>query len=146
MAHTTTRIDAASLLEATETALAITKLPEFRSVDEPDQTEALTFLPESGDNEESCWALVPSAGSGDEYVAVDNDVAYQLLRAHFRDWLLERGWQVQVHCYANRRRWTLVDCLSVADGGGDRLDVDYPYGEHELTVLAESVIAVNTIE
>ena len=146
MAQTTVSIDSTSLFEFTETALAITDLPQFRSVDEPDQNEVLTFLPASDDIEEACWAMVPSGGSGDEYVAVDTDIAYQLMRAHFRDWLLQRGWQVQVHCYANRRRWTLVDCLSVADGGGDRLDVDYPYGEHELNVLTDSVIAANTIQ
>ncbi len=145
MSQTMSTMDATALFEATETALAITNLPEFRSVDEPSQTEVLRFLPTSDDNDEACWALLPPAGSDDEYVAVDTEMALQLLRSHFHDWLLTRGWQVQAHCYANRRRWTLVDCLSVADGGGDRLDVDYPYGEYELTVLADSVIAVNTI-
>ncbi len=146
MSQMVSRLDNSKLLEACETALAIAGLPEFNSADEPDQNEALSFLPASENNEEACWALAPSGGSGDEYVAVDTEMAYQLLRAHFRDWLLERGWQIHVHCYADRRRWTLVDCLSVSDGGGDRLDVDYPYGDNELTVLTDSVVAVNTTE
>ena len=145
MAQAISTSDTATLFEATETALAIVGLPDFKSVDEPDQTERLTFLPASADNEEPCWALVPSGGSDEEYVAVETEMATQLLAGHFRNWLLQRGWQVQVHCYANRHRWSLVDCLSAADGGGDRLDVDYPYGESELTVLTQSIIAVNPI-
>ena len=146
MSQTVARFDDTTLFEACETALAITGLPKFDSADEPNLTETLSFLPASDDNEEVCWALVPSVGSSDEYVAVDTQMAHQLLRGHFRDWLLERGWQVHVHCYADRRRWTLVDCLSVSDGGGDRLDVDYPYGEDELAILTDSVMAVNTIK
>ncbi len=146
MSQTVSRFDDTALFEACETALAITGLPEFNSADEPNLIETLSFLPASEDNEEVCWALVPSVGSGEEYVAVDTQMAHQLLRAHFRDWLLACGWQVHVHCYAARRRWTLVDCLSVSDGGGDRLDVDYPYGEDELAILTDSVIAVNTIQ
>lgn len=145
MSKTISRLDPTSLFETSEMALAITQLPEFKSADEPEQIEVLSFLPASTDNEDASWALVPCGGPADEYVAVDSDMADQLLRVHFRNWLLDRGWQAQVHCYADRRRWTLVDCLSAADGGGDRLDVDYPYGEDELTVLANSVLAVNTI-
>ncbi len=71
MAQAISTSDTATLFEATETALAIVGLPDFKSVDEPDQTERLTFLPASTDNEEPCWALVPSGGSDDEYVAVE---------------------------------------------------------------------------
>lgn len=145
MSKTMSTQDATSLFETSETALAITQLPKFDSADEPEQIEVLSFLPASTDNEEASWALVPRDGPADEYIAIDTEMADGLLRAHFREWLLARGWQAQVHCYADRRRWTLVDCLSAADGGGDRLDVDYPYGEDELTVLASSVLAVNTI-
>ena len=145
MSDTMSTLDPTVLFEASEMALAIAELPQFKSADEPEQIEVLSFLPASDDNGEASWALVLRDGPSDEYIAIDAEMADQLLRAHFREWLLSRGWQAQVHCYADRRRWTLVDCLSAADGGGDRLDVDYPYGEDELTVLADSVLAVNTI-
>ena len=54
-------------------------------------------------------------------------------------WLLGCGWQVQPTIHKQAQRWRLVDCLSIADGGGDRLDDDYPYGDDELSVLCESV-------
>ncbi len=145
MSNTMSKLDPTVLFEKSETALAITELPQFNSADEPEQTEVLSFLPASDDGGDAAWALVPCDGPADEYIALDTEMADELLRAHFREWLLARGWQAQVHCYADRRRWTLVDCLSAADGGGDRLDVDYPYGGDELTVLANSVLAVNTI-
>ena len=130
---------ASDLFESTETALAICGLPQFRSADAPDQNELLKYF---GDDD--TWALVAD-GAEDEYVAVDTEMAAFLLMSHFREWLLQRGYQVQVHCYATRRRWELVDCLSPADGGGDRLDVDYPCGPDELDVLVESILAVNTL-
>jgi len=145
MSNTLSSMDATSLFELAETALAIAGLPQFPSVDEPDQIEVLAFVPASDDSDEASWALAPADGPRDEFVAVDTQMAVHVLRAHLREWLLHRGWQVQVHCYSNLRRWTLVDCLSAADGGGDRLDVDYPYGEEELPALVDSVIAVNTI-
>lgn len=145
MSKTMSMTAAAALFEATETALAITGVSAFKSVEAPDQTEVLTFCSPDDDNEEATWALVPSTGPRDEYVAFDTDMARQLILAHFRDWLLARGYQVQVRCCKNLRRWALADCLSPADGGGDRLDVDYPNGDDELTVLVDSVIAVNTI-
>ncbi len=145
MPNTLTIADPVTLLEKTETALAITGLPRFRSADEPNRFEELGFIPTAGDHEDPCWALAPVDGPRDEFVAVDTEMASVLVMSHFRTWLLDRGWQVQVHCYSSLRRWTLVDCLSAADGGGDRLDVDYPYGEDELSVLVDAVIAVNTI-
>ncbi len=50
--------------------------------------------------------------------------------------------QVLVTILKQAQRERLVDCLSIADGGGDRLDDDYPYGDDELSVLCESVIVV----
>ena len=69
-------------------------------------------------------------------------MACELIEAHLRNWLLDRSWQVQVIVQKNAQRWRLVDCLSIADGGGDRLDQDYPYGDDELQVLSDSVIVV----
>ncbi len=69
-------------------------------------------------------------------------MARDLIVRHLSQWLLERGWQVQVTLVRDKRRWRLVDCLSIGDGGGDRLDEDYPNGEDELTVLCESVVVV----
>lgn len=137
--------EAVELFDACETALAIAGLPEFKSVESPDQSEMLRFLSPDNEDEEATWALVPAAGPLEDYVALDTGMARQLVEAHFRNWLLARGYQVQVHCRKAARRWKLADCLSVADGGGDRLDVDYPQGDDELSVLAASVIAVNTL-
>lgn len=134
-----TTSQATELFEQCETALAICGLPEFTSAD-ADGLEVLKYF---GDDE--TWALVPVDGSADEYVAVDTDMACNLLRCHFRDWLLLRGFQIQVRCFATVHRWTLVDCLCAAEGGGDRLDVDYPVGEDELAVFVDSVIALNTL-
>jgi hypothetical protein len=131
---------ASELFETTEMAMAVCGLPRYRSADRPGQSEVLKYL---GDDD--VWALVAGEGSSDEYIPVDPELASLLIMAHLRGWLLQRGYQVQAHCYATRRRWTLVDCLSPADGGGDRLDVDYPCGADELTVLVEAVLAVNTI-
>ena len=66
------------------------------------------------------------------------------LTAQFYDWEQRgRGWQVQVTLRKQAQRWRLVDCLSIADGGGDRLDQDYPSGGDELAVLSESVVIVD---
>lgn len=77
-----------------------------------------------------------------ELVAVGPDMAAELLRGFFRDWLAERGWQVQLSVHKGASTWKLVDCLSFAEGGGDRLDEDYPQGDNELDVLCESVVAI----
>lgn len=71
-------------------------------------------------------------------------MAYDLTKAHLRTWLLDRSWQTQVIVQKNAQRWRLADCLSIADGGGDRLDQDYPCGHDELEVLSESVTVVAT--
>jgi len=110
--------NAADLFEATETALAIAGLPEFKSVDSVGQIEVLKYLPSDQDDEEDCWAMVPSVSPTDEYVALDTEMALLILLSHFRNWLLHRGYQVQVHCHANLHRWMLVDCLAAAEGGG----------------------------
>ena len=75
---------------------------------------------------------------------IDTAMAYDLTKAHLRTWLLDRSWQTQVIVQKNAQRWRLADCLSIADGGGDRLDQDYPCGHDELEVLSESVTVVAT--
>lgn len=77
-----------------------------------------------------------------ELVAVGPDMAAELLRGFFRAWLAERGWQVQLGMHKGVSTWKLTDCLSFADGGGDRLDEDYPQGDDELDVLCRSIVAI----
>lgn len=71
-------------------------------------------------------------------------MASALIAEHFRQYLAVRGWQVQAHVRRDSTTWRLVDCLVAADGGGDRLDCDYPRGTIELEVICQSVIAVQT--
>ncbi|MBI4717700.1 MAG: hypothetical protein HY763_07850 [Planctomycetes bacterium] len=78
----------------------------------------------------------------DDIVALDAQPAEVLVRAHLQAWLLQRGWQVQVSMRKDAFRWRLVDCLSPADGGGDRLDEDYPSGEDETEVICEAVVVI----
>jgi len=81
-----------------------------------------------------------SSASLDDCVLVDEAFAEMLLAKHLAAWLLARGWQVQVTLQRGRQRWRLSDSISFADGGGDRLDADYPYGSDEISVLSESVV------
>ena len=133
---------AQELVQRTAEALLLTDLPEWASPDSPDEREALLFFESDQVDDGPVWALAPSDSESDDYVPVDPTLACDLIVRHLSQWLLERGWQVQVTLVRNQRRWRLVDCLSIADGGGDRLDEDYPYGEDELTVLCESVVVV----
>jgi hypothetical protein len=80
----------------------------------------------------------------DSILPIDTALAAELIKSHLRDWLADRGWQVQLEMFKNDRRWRLADCLSFTDGGGDRLDADYPAGDDELKVLCDSVVAVNS--
>ena len=140
MLDTATRPRASEVFDTAETALAICELPRFDSVDAEGLTEVLKYF-----GDDCTWALVPVEGSDEEYVAVDAAMARDIIMSHFRAWLLAKGYQVQVHCYAGVERWTLVDCLSASEGGGDRLDVDYPCGEDEWTTLIDSIIAASTL-
>jgi hypothetical protein len=140
MSHTSDTETAADLFERAEVALAVCGLPQFDSADAESQIEELKYF-----GDEGTWALAAPSSTDDEYVAVDYAMAQSLIERHLSDWLLLRGYQLQVRCNADRRRWILVDCLSAADGGGDRLDVDYPSGEDHLQVLVNAVLAVNTL-
>ena len=134
----------AKLFEITAEALAITGQPEWASPEVPDDRDALVYLSDDAGEPEVDWALAP-VGSGEaDYVPIDSTMAEELIKAHLRSWLLDRGWQVQVVVRKQSHAWRLVDCLSIADGGGDRLDRDYPFGDDELVVQCMSVAAVET--
>ncbi len=67
------------------------------------------------------------------------DHATYLIKEHLRECLAEAAWQVQLTVQNNRNVWRLVDCRAFSDGGGDRLDADYPYGPDELDVICEAI-------
>jgi len=141
-------MNAANLFEATRSALRIAGWPEWDSPDAPGQRDALAVLDGEAGEETAVWALAP-VGSGSSvhledpgFVPLDSLIAESLIKAHLRDWLLERSWQLQVSVWNQRRCWRLVDCLATTDGGGDRLDEDYPASEDELAALCRSVIVV----
>lgn len=108
----------------------------------PGQRESLAFLDDASAEDGPVWALVPTAAHGADYDPLDTALAEELIKSRLRAWLLEGGWQVQVAVSKGKQAWRLADCLSVADGGGDRLDDAYPQGEQELAVLCDSVQAV----
>lgn len=130
---------ATELFQASAAALATTGPPEWCSIDDSDKRDALIYLDEESAEEDPLWALAPSDQDQEDYLPIDTEMAHELIKSHIQNWLLERAWQVQVSMKNNTARWRLVDCLSIADGGGDRLDHDYPYGHDELAVLCESV-------
>lgn len=75
---------------------------------------------------------------------VDVEIASRLLANHFRSCLAATGWQVQLTVSGGVRRWRLADCLSFADGGGDRLEGEYPFGSEELPTLCASTVAIQS--
>ncbi len=138
-------------------ALSVTGSPSW---DAPggDGVETMAFLAAGAAEDAPTWVLVPvhedQTGNSfapitepfpddTDYVPLDATLALELVKARLRDWLLERGWQVQVSVRKGTRTWRLVDCLSFSDGGGDRLDRDYPFGVDQLTVLVESVFVLS---
>ncbi len=132
---------ATELLEQTQEALTVTGAPEWDSIDACDGREKLFFLDARAADGEPVWALVP-VEQGDEFSPLDAAVAEALIRAHWQSWLLERAWQVQLAVRRQKPSWRLVDCLAFSDGGGDRLDDDYPCGDDQLTILGQSVLTV----
>ena len=107
-----------------------------------DDRDALVFLADEAGESQADWALAPVGSDESDYVPIDAAMAEDLIKAHLRSWLLDRGWQVQVTIRKQSHGWRLVDCLSIADGGGDRLDRDYPFGDDELSVLCGSIVAI----
>lgn len=75
---------------------------------------------------------------------VEVEVAMRIVADHLRRCLAATGWQVQLSIIGGTRRWRLADCLSFSDGGGDRLEGEYPFGADELTILCASILAVQS--
>ncbi len=130
------------LFDCSSDALAITGPAEWDSPDALGQRDTLVYVDDVNTKDSPFWCLESTGSDNDDYVPVDPIMALELIVSHLQEWLLRHGWQVQVMVRMQVRRWRLVDCLTVADGGGDRLDADYPYGDDELLVLCESVIAI----
>lgn len=135
----------AKLFEITAEALAIAAQPVWESPEIPGDRDALVYLRDEAWDGEADWILAPVGSDEADSVPIDTAMAQDLIKAHLRSWLLDRGWQIQVAIRKQSHRWRLVDCLSIADGGGDRLDQDYPFGDDELAVLCASVVAVEAI-
>ena len=133
---------ATELFKISSDALAITGPPEWDSPDAPGVRDALVYLDDDADEDGALWALLPTVSETSDYVPIATAMAYELTKAHLRTWLLDRSWQTQVIVQKNAQRWRLADCLSIADGGGDRLDQDYACGDDELEVLSKSVTVV----
>ena len=133
---------ATELFKSSFDALAITGPAEWDSPDAPGHHDALVYLDVEAAEDGPLWCLAPTDSDDADYLALDSAMAQELIESHLRAWLLHRGWQVQATIRKQAPRWRLVDCLSIADGGGDRLDDDYPFGEDELCVLCESVVVV----
>ena len=134
---------ASELFAVSTDALAITGSPEWDAPDDPGHRDVLIYIDdESAGDDGPLWCLAPSGSLEADYVAVDAVMADELIRGRLRGWLLERGWQVQAALRKEAQRWRLVDVLSIADGGGDRLDDDYPYGTDELAVLCASIVVI----
>ncbi len=134
---------ATELYRISAEALAITDYPEWCSMDDTDERDTLIYLDDEASEESPIWALAPTEDHDEDYLPIDTAMARELVKSHFRNWLLERSWQIHVSVKNKTPRWRLVDCLSIADGGGDRIDRDYPYGQDELAVLSDSVIVLS---
>ncbi len=158
------------LLEIVSGALGTTGEPSWTRPDGEGEVDALVFADDVCEPALTAWALVTvpariggdigarvmidrdrievDGGSGpytvdaDECVFVDVGLAKALIADHLANWLLARGWQVQVSVHHGAQHWRLADCLSFVEGGGDRLDDDYPHGDDRLSVLSESVAVV----
>ena len=108
----------------------------------PGQRDALGYASDEVAEDGPLWCLAQTGSDDADYLPMDTAMAQELIQAYLRTWLLCRGWQVQVTIRKEAQRWRLVDCLSIGDGGGDRLDDDYPLGDDELSGLCESVVVV----
>lgn len=132
---------ATELHERTEEAMTVTGAPEWASIETSGGRDTLAFLNAEAAEGEATWAFV-SVDDGDEFSPLDVAAAETLIREHWQSWLRERAWQVQLTVRKDKPSWRLVDCLAFSDGGGDRLDDDYPFGDDRLTILAQSVLTV----
>lgn len=133
---------ATELFQISAEALAIIGPAEWNCPDDPSRRDALIYIDDETDQDGPLWSLASADSDTADYLPIDTQMAAQLIEGHLRRWLLEGGWQVQATVLKNKPRWRLVDGLSIADGGGDRLDEDYPQGPDELTVLCQTVSVV----
>ena len=133
---------ATELFKSSSDALAITGPAEWDSPDAPGQRDALVYVDDEAAEDGPLWGLAPPGSDDADYLPIDTAMAQELIESHLRAWLLGGGWQVQVTIRKEAQRWRLVDCRSIADGGVDRLDDDYPFGDDELSVLCESVFVL----
>ena len=132
-----------------EEVLVITGPPQWASAEQPGFVERLCYMDEATTDGGPFWALVPAESDAEpnepadeDCLPIDTALAKELIGGHLRSWLLAGAWQVQVTVRKGQPSWRLVDGLAFADGGGDRLDDDYPCGDDELTVLCESVLTL----
>jgi hypothetical protein len=133
-------VTAEELHRVTERACSIAGSPSWPAPD-GGVRESLTFIADLDGS--PAWALTPAESTNeDDCVPLAVELAAELLKQHFREWLLARAWQVQAGVRGGKITWRLADCLSPLDGGGDRLDTDYPCGVDELEVLCAAVRAV----
>jgi hypothetical protein len=139
------RMAAVDLHELVGKALEITGPAEWCYGANGEDFDRLEWVP-GDDRENGTWVLCCPPDGGDagglDDIVLEEAVARDLLAAHFRRWLAERGWQVQMGLRRGKCFWRLADCLGIPDGGGDRLDADYPQGPDELAVLCEAVDVV----
>ncbi len=131
-----------SLLDLVQRALAIAGPPAWSPPDAPDEVDRMEWI-EGEDEAPGTWVLIMGGDEEDaEDLELAPDMASELIAGHLRRWLADRGWQVQLSMRQGKGLWRLADILSIAEGGGDRLDADYPCGPTECVVLCESVLAV----
>ncbi len=143
-------MDGKELYELTRRAIEIASSPCWPASDDSEMQEMLVWLP-GVEPDQSAWILTrtndPSGAfpsPSDDDLFIEPAMASALITEHLRQFLAVRGWQVQAHVRRDSTTWRLVDCLAAADGGGDRLDSDYPRGTNEREVICQSVIAVQT--
>jgi len=134
---------AKELFDTCASALAITEPATWQSPYSAGLRDTLIYIDDENDEDGPLWSLAANESEDPEYVLVDAEMARELIASHLRGWLLTRAWQVQVTLRKKEQQWRLVDCLSIADGGGDRLDDDYPFDDDELSVLCKSVHVID---
>lgn len=141
---------AGSLLDVVRPVLPFAGSPAWPCPGADRERDRLVLLPgdEAQSDDGPTWALAPvddpteMAPEDDDVWPIHVSLAEAIWMHHLADWLLSRGWQAQVKLSKGSPRWRLVDCLSIAEGGGDRLDAEYPCGESQLEVLVRGVVIV----
>lgn len=133
-------MDPSLLHDLTYAALVAAGTPQWASPLSPDHPDELRYV--EGAYEDAQWGLVSLDPAQADFLPVSGTMARDLICTHLRCWLANRGWQVQVRLRKQRLEWRLADCLHFTEGGGTRLEADYPSGEDELEVLCASVEAI----